>query len=469
MGRMLNYLLVPFYTSIFSTSEYGVINELYAYVAFFNILYLFGMETTYFRFANKKEYTEKQVFNSIQTIVVCISIVISISLYFFSNSIATVLKYPENAYLIRWLSAILFIDSFVAIPFARLRYQNKAKKYAFIKLASILLTIFLNIFFLVILKQSKEGDFFYSISQVVYNVNIGVGYVVLANLLGNAIFILLLFKEIKEWKIKFPTHFRVFFKYSTPIMIMGFAGMINETIDRTLIKFLIPEGMYSVSNQAIIGIYSASYKLSIFMSLGIQAFRYAAEPFFFSNSEKSDSKKLFATTMSWFVLIGCFIFLLISLNINLISELLLRSNEFRTGIHIVPILLLANLFLGIYYNLSIWFKISDKTKFGSFISIFGALITLIANIMLIPIIGYTGSAIATLLCYFSMALISYVLGQKFYPIPYQKMLITILITVSILLFLIMNSLNIMLINLTLPIAFLLFGFYLVNKVKKFKI
>jgi O-antigen/teichoic acid export membrane protein len=210
------------------------------------------------------------------------------------------------------------------------------------------------------------------------------------------------------------------YTYAFPIMIMGLAGVTNEMLSRAVLKKWLPPNFYpDYSNQAALGIFGAVYKLSIFMTLAIQAFRYAAEPFFFSRAKDKDSKELFSNVMHWFIIFSSFIFIIISLNLDVIGYLFLRNPTYREGLNIVPVLLLANLFYGIYYNLSVWFKLTDKTYYGTMISIFGAVVTILLNYLLIPILGYLGSSISSLVCYISMAGLSFTLGRKHYSVQYK--------------------------------------------------
>ena len=439
IGRALNYLLVPFYTSIFIETEYGIVGELYAYVAFFNVLYLLGLETAYFRFSNKKEYEEKEVFNTAQSVVLISSLLFSILLIALASPIAKLLLLENHTKYIIWLAIIMAVDAIVAIPFAQLRFYNKAKKYASIKLFNIFANIGLNLFFFILCKGTPEGSFLNNL----YNDDIGVGYVFISNLIANALYIPLLYSSFRSWNLSFNIEkLKPLLKYSYPLMFATMAGIINETLDRGFLKFLTPENMYpGYSNQAVVGIYNACYKLSIFMSLGIQAFRYAAEPFFFAQAKDKNSPELFSKVMNWFVIVGCFVFLFISLNLDWIGPIVIRGEGFRTGLKIVPVLLLANLFLGIYYNLSIWFKLSEKTHWGTILASVGALITIVGNITLIPHIGYMGSAYTTLACYLIMATISYIAGNRYYPIPYQLFKILRTITIALLLYYIGDVLN----------------------------
>ncbi|RDV13201.1 polysaccharide biosynthesis protein [Pontibacter diazotrophicus] len=423
VGRALNYLLVPIYTDVFLPEEYGVVSYLYAFVGFFNILYTYGMETAFFRYANKPGADRDKLYNEVLSLIICSSAIFTGILLLASGAIVDYKGYPEEyqSY-INWLALILAIDAIVAIPFAKLRLQNKPIKFASIKLINILLTVGGNILFLVVFRHIYHGEYLQELRPLVeplYDPDFGVGYIFLINLVANALLIPMLWKEFASLRFELnKEQLRPMLLYAYPLLFMGLAGMVNEVIDRILLEEWLPESFYpNKTNMAVVGIYSACYKLSIFMTLAIQAFRYAAEPFFFSQAEEKDSPQSFALIMKWFVIACAFIFLFISANLEDFA-LLLRSPEYREGIMVVPVLLLANLFLGVYYNLSVWFKLTDKTRFGTYISFAGAAITIIFNLLLIPVLGYMGSAIATFICYFSMATASYLLGNRHYPIPY---------------------------------------------------
>ena len=410
VGRFLNYLLVPFYTAVFLPEQYGVITEVYSYAAFLNVVFIYGMETTYFRQCNKVGVDKEKVFLKIQSLVIITTFVLCSLMMLLSNQIADILKYPENGNLIILLAAILGFDAVLAIPFARLRQEGKAKKFAFVKILNILLNVGLNILFLVILPEIS-GD---------HNPNVDL--VLIANLFANAVQIFFFIEYFTLWKaatLDWHT-VKLYLGYGLPIMVMGFAGMINEVVDRIALKFLLPANFYPGKSQlAAVGIYGACYKLSIFMSLGIQAFRYASEPFFFSKAQDKNSPEMYAKIMHWFVLCCVAVLLLISFNLDWI-QYLLRNEEYREGLVVVPVLLAANLCLGIYYNLSIWYKLTDRTQIGMLISLAGALVTIVLNVLLVPAIGYLGSAWATLVCYGFMTATSYFIGQKSYFVPYNS-------------------------------------------------
>lgn len=421
---MLNWLLVPLYTQYLIPAEYGIVTELYAYVAFFVILYTYGMETAYFRYATAGHQDEKLIFNLSQTSILLSSILISSALIIFSTPIVNYLEYPGQERYIVWFSIILGIDAISAIPFAKLRLEGKSKKFAAIKLINIFINIGLNLFFIVYCTKVVHQDAaspIKSFIQSFFNENRLVDYVFISNLVANGFLILLMGNIIFKMKIIIDRQeLRKMYVYAFPIMIMSLAGVTNEMLSRAVLKKWLPEGFYEhYSNQAALGIFGAAYKLSVFMTLAIQAFRYAAEPFFFSRAKDIDSKNLFSKVMQGYIIFSSFILILISLNLDIIGKLFLRSPTYREGLVVVPILLLANLFLGIYYNLSVWFKLTDKTYYGTIISLTGAMITILLNFILIPFLGYLGSAIATLVCYLSMAAINFYFGQKNFPIPYD--------------------------------------------------
>jgi O-antigen/teichoic acid export membrane protein len=424
LGRMLNWLLVPLYTQYLLPDEYGIVTELYAYAAFLLIIYTYGMETAFFRFTNKLENKQEFILNQSQASVLVSSVLLSTMLILFATPITNYLEYPGKEKYIIWFSVILAIDAIVAIPFANLRLRQNAKKFAWIKLVNIFLNIGFNLFFIVfctyIVSQTGES----SIKNIIirfFDQNELVDYIFISNLIASGAMLIIFLKEII--KIRFKLNWSLLkemYIYAFPIMIMSLAGVTNEMLSRAVLKRWLPEGFYpGHSNQAALGIFGAAYKLSVFMTLAIQAFRYAAEPFFFSRAKDQDSRELFSSVMFWFVVFGSIILVVIVLNLDIIGFLFLRNEAYWDGLIVVPILLLANLFLGIYYNLSIWFKLTDKTYYGTLISVSGAGLTIILNYILIPSWGYLGSSIATLACYFSMVLFSYFLGKKHYPVPYK--------------------------------------------------
>lgn len=417
LGRVLNYFLVPLYTKVFAEGEYGIVTELYGFVAFLIIIYTYGFETAYFRFASRSDDPDS-FYKSAQSSLLLSSLIFSVAIMVSSPWIASILEYPGKEQYIIWLAGILAIDAVVALPFARLRLEGKPLKFAFFKLTNIGLNIGLNCFFLLFCPWWIElhPDSFVA---MIYNKDLGVGYVFLSNLIANAVYLPGLFFQIFHVNFKFGSIWKTMQKYAWPIMLMGLAGVTNEMLSRVMLKYWLPEGFYPKwTNQEVLGIFGACYKLSVFMALAVQAFRYAFEPFFFSRAADKKSPELFATVMHAFVIFGVFSWMLISMFLPEISAIFLRRPGYLDGIVIVPWLLAGGLLLGIYFNLTVWFKLTDKTTYGAWISAVGAAITIIGNILLIPQLGYMGSAITTVLSYLVMVVICYILGQKHYYIPY---------------------------------------------------
>lgn len=422
--RAINFLLVVLHTNnMFSAAEYGKITIILSIVAFFNVFYSFGMETAYFRFANKEGLEEKTIFNLAHTAVILVSAPISVLIILFASHLSAAIDMSGQRMLITWVSLTLFVDALSVIPFARLRLQKKALQFALIRIVVISIQVGLNIYFL----------------KFNYNPSIGIGYVFLANLIANLFYFIFLFKTLTTWRPAFDKNISPeMLSYAYPVMLTGLAGMTNEMFSRlTLEKWLPPNFYKDISNAAAMGIFGACYKFAVLMNLGIQAFRYAAEPFFFSNAKEKNSPELFARVNHYFVVACCIFLFAISVNIDVIKYLI--GEEYWPGLPIVPILLLAYLFLGVYYNFSVWFKLTDQTYFGTIITVVGAVITIVANYFLIPIWGYMGSSVAALVCYFAMAAICYAIGQTKYPIPYKVGLDSIWILLTmVLLFAVQN-------------------------------
>jgi O-antigen/teichoic acid export membrane protein len=413
-GRFLNYLLVPLYTYYFSAAEYGVVSEFYAYAGFFSVLLLFGFETGYFRFRDKEHSGKDFAYSTALIFVVLVNLGFFLGICFVNTKLSGALNYANHPEYVLFFSLILVLDAISAIPFARLRAEHKAFRFASIKVIEIAITILLSLFFIIYCPRlyAEQGS---SWIEAIYDPTIGIGYIFIANLLASIVKFLLLSPQLKGWAWGFDRPlFARMIRYSAPMVVIGFAGIINEMLDRALLKYLLPYDFQT--NMKMLGIYSACYKLSILMTLFIQAFRYAAEPFFFAYADKSDARSVYAKVLKFFVIFCVFIFLLVTLFIDFFKYFL--GDEFRAGLEVVPILLLANLCLGVYVNLSIWYKLTDRTLMGASVSLLGALLTIGLNIVWIPIWGYVGSAWATLVCYAAMAIVSYGLGQYYYPVNY---------------------------------------------------
>lgn len=409
--RLLNFLLLtPFYTYIFDFEQdkYGVIVELYSYTAFLLVLLTYGMETTYFRYANKDK--NNSVFNNSLSLLLITSSAFILLVLFSKQSISDFLDYSNSSYLIVLFSSIVFFDVITSIPFAYLRNENRAFYFSMIKLGSVIINIFFNVFFLVICRNSDNATL-----SSFYNNDIGVGYAFISNLLASGFTFLALIPIY--FKFRFQLDFKLIAKllsYSLPLLVVGIAGMTNEVADKLFLRHLIPEDQEPLK---VLGIYGANYKMAVLMTIFIQMFKYAAEPFFFKNADQADAKVLYANVLDYFIAFCLFIFLLVTLFIDVFQYFI--GPSYRDGLGIVPIVLLANLFLGVYYNLSVWYKVTDKTRYGAYISLIGVLITVSINVIFIPLYGYYASAWATFICYFVMMIISYAIGQKIYKVNYK--------------------------------------------------
>ena len=436
VGRLLNYLLVPLYTRYFLPEEYGVVTELYAYVAFLVIILTYGLETAFFRFS-QTEKNKRVVYSTSLISLLFSSLLFIILMFLFSENIASSIGYINNQEYVKWFAIIIGLDAISSISFAKLRALNKATRFALIKLVNIFVNIGLNLFFIIYCPYVIENNL-QSLNFVnsVYSPSIGVGYIFIANLFASIVTILMLFPEMinSVWVFE-KKLWKKMMIYASPLLIAGLAGMTNETIDRILLKFLLPENI-NVTKE--IGLYGAFYKLSIIMILFIQTFRFAAEPFYFAQERTLNSKKIYADVMKYFVIVISIIFLLVTTFYDFFINFLGSSYHDDRGFLVVSILLLANFFLGVYYNLSIWFKLTEKTMYGAYIAIFGASITIILNYSLIPIIGFIGCALATLACYFLMTLVSFYLGKKHFPVPYNysriSMYFLLMVSIYILLY-----------------------------------
>ena len=407
VGRLLNYLLVPLYTYVFADpSDYGVVSELYAYVAFLVVFLTFGMETTFFRYIKEKTDKETVFRNTFLTVLVINILFFLIGVYFLQE-IADWLLYPKHSEYIFLLLIIVCVDACSSIPLARLRSEEKAKQFAGIQVASILVNIGLNLLFMLTMFNKEHPEQ-------------GVLYIFIANLISSIVKPALLYKYFLQLRFKFDLALgKEMLMYALPLVVAGFAGIVNETLDRAMLKKVLFENGQTIEEAtAQVGIYSAVYKLAMLVSILLQAYRYAAEPFFFNQAKNQDKSKLYSKLMNYFVATVCLVFLVVSLDIDIFKHFI-RNESYWVGLGVVPILLMANVFLGIYYNQSIWYKLSGQTKFGAFISIGGAILTITINWIFIPTYGYWACAWATLIVYTAQMIASYILGQKYYPIKYN--------------------------------------------------
>lgn len=434
MARFLNYLLVPLHTAVFVPQQFGIITEMYAYVAFLIIILTYGMETAFFRFNSKEGQEPKTVFSTILISLLGTTSMFILMALVFAQPIADWLLYPDNKEYVVWFAIIVGLDAVSSIPLAKLRSQNKAKTFAGVNIANVLVNIGLNVFFLWYCMPLVKSGGSNWLTDTFYDPNTGVGYVFIANLLASIVKFLLLSPTMFSGFVR--PHFQLLkpmLIYALPLLVAGLAGMMNEMFDRVMLKrLLIPtKGMDAAMFQ--LGVYGACYKLSIIISLMIQAFRYAAEPFFFSQEKEAGSRQLYAKVMTYFVwvLAGTFLFVMLYLDL---FKYFIPNKIYWEGLKVVPILLMANIFLGVYYNQSVWYKLTDRTSYGAGLAIFGAIITLVLNLLFIPKYGYMASAWATFACYGSMMVVSYLLGRKFYPVPYELGKLTLMVGGAVVLY-----------------------------------
>lgn len=404
LPRFLNFLLIrPQITAFNDPEKFGILTNILSLVALLNIVYSFGMETAFFRFASKPGANVKRIFNIAQTVVTCLSILLTGILFLSTNFLMDIMEVSQKS-LIVYMIFILLVDNLAIIPFARLRLENKALQFALYKIINVLILVGLNLYFL----------------YVIYDPAVGVGYVLMANLIANCFYLFFFAKDLFAWRPVFDKELSAtMFRYAYPVMLTGLAAMMNEFFSRGLLTKLLPGGFYpGRTSQYALGVFGACYKFSVLMNLGIQAFRMGAEPFFFSHAKEKNSPALFALVNHYFIIAGCFVMLAVALNTGLLCLLFIPQKEYWEGLGIVPPLLLGYLFLGIYYNFTVWFKLTDRTYFGTYITVGGAILTVVLNYIFIPLWGYLGSSWATPVVYGGMMAVCYWLGQKYYPIPY---------------------------------------------------
>jgi O-antigen/teichoic acid export membrane protein len=416
VGRMLNFLLVPVYTAVLLPADYGIVSELYAYVAFLLVFLTFGMETTYFKFVNDAADKQK-TFNQSFLILMGVNALFFVLGLLFLNSIAGWMLYEDYPEFIFLLLLIVVMDALSSLPLAKLRADQRPMQFAKVQLASIGVNIAFTLFFLLVLFNPETDEPYW-----------GVLYIFIANLLASATKIAMLAQSILGVEFKIDREVvKKMSLYAFPIVIAGLAYVVNETLDRILLKQLlnsaelVPEDFLDSPlryAETQVGIYSANYKLTMFIALFLQAFRYAAEPFFFANAKNDPERKVYSRIMNLFVAVLCFAFLLVGLNMDIFKHFI-RNEAYHVGMGVVPILLLANVFLGVYANQSIWYKLSGQTKFGAYISAGGAVITITLLTLLIPKYGYWAAAWTTFIVYGLQMIASYILSQKYYPIRYN--------------------------------------------------
>jgi len=425
LPRAINIVLVKLHTNTLISESYAESTIYFVYAAYFNALLTYGMETAFFRFFTKEKEKGKVISTAFLSLLTTTLLFMTLT-FIFSDVIAQHLGFSD-ALTLRILILVTMFDTLLVIPFAYLRVSNRPIKFTFYKVLNVTIFAIFNLYFLLYVPNAIEhGNYIPEFIAAAFNEHPLVVFIFISNLLASLVTFLLLFPLVFKFKITFDKKIlRKMLLYGIPIMIGSLAFVTNENLDKLLLsKFLGKEEM---------GIYAACYKLGVFMSLYIMAFKMGAEPFFFNQSEKSNAKETYAKIMNWFIIFGALFMLIIIGFIDQFAQLLLGRPEYFQALDIVPVILLANLFLGIYYNLSVWFKLTDKTKYGMYFSILGAVITVGFNIIYIPIIGYMASAWATLITYFFIALVSYLYGKKYYNIPYpmKAIFLTLMVTISL--------------------------------------
>lgn len=411
LPRVINFLLVRVHTDALPTNNYAENTNFYIWAALFSVLLTFGMETAFFRFYKSEEKKDTLISTAFIS-VFFLALLFVFTTYLFSNFFTTIFDFSNNPLQLKLLITILTIDTLAVIPFAYLRASNKPIKYTVIKLINVGIIVSINLLFLKFIPEFKNsGKEIPTLLNNIFNSTEIVNFIFIANTIGSAISLILLIPYLLKFKWRFSTAlFKKMISYSWPIAIAGIAYVINENLDKILIGKMIDKNT--------MGIYAACYKLAIFMNLYIMAFRLGAEPFFFNHSNHKNAKEIYARILNYFIIVGSLVFLGIVVFIDFLKQLFINQ-QYWDAIIIVPIVLLANLFLGVYHNLAIWYKLTDKTRYAMLFSIIGAIITIIVNITLIPVIGFIASAWATLLAYGAMMVLSYFIGKKHYPVPYN--------------------------------------------------
>jgi O-antigen/teichoic acid export membrane protein len=416
VGRLLNYLLTPLYTGIFTEEVFGIYSVAYAYIAILLVMLTYGMETAMFHFCQKSENPRNVLSTGLYSLLGT-TLIFWAFIFYYRIELAGLMNRPGHEEYVTWLGLIIGLDALTSLPMAWLRHTNRPLRFSAITLMNIGVNIGLNLYFLVYCRLNWLSGSPNALVEMTYDHNIGVGYIFIANLVASTVKALLCLPILKYLRSTFDfSLWKQMLRYGLPLLLAGIGFIISERMDVILLEYWLPLSPEEARHQ--VGIYSACYKLAILMSIFIQAYRFAAEPFFFSMQKQHDAPKMYAKTMNYFTALCCILFLMVCLYLN-IFKFFIRGEGYWEGLSIVPIIMMANLFLGIYINLSMWYKLSGQTYFGALFAIMGGGLTLGLNAWLIPLMGYQGSALATLAAYGSMMLISYFVGQKYYPIPYQ--------------------------------------------------
>ncbi len=460
-SRFLGYLMnmaLPFFISL--PEKTADLVQVYTIIPFLNVLYSYGMETAYFRFSQTAD--KRKLYSTLSISLLLSTIIFSVLLLIFKGSLASAADLNDHPNYLIWMIAIIAVDNLNTLPFAKLRQENRPKRYAFARIAGIVINLLVVILFLGIIPSylAKHPDSFLS---TIYSPEIGLGYYLLGNLCGSLFVLILLSKEIRQVRFEFD---RVLWKevmrYSAPLIIVGLGGMVNDVLSRLIYRHVVDLPKVQADHE--LGVFANIFRLALLITIMIQAFRMAAEPFFFNQSRQENAQKTYARVMKFFVIACCFMFLFIGLFLDIFKWIFLTfaNKNWVEGLDVVPLLALGNIFLGIYYNLSVWYKLTAKNNYGAVITVIGAAITILLNVLLIPVLHYTGAALATFTCYLFMMIASYKLGQKHYPIPYAVKKLVAYLVLSLMIYLLhLGMVHMISDRLWFSIAtgLLLFGFF----------
>ncbi len=439
-SRFLGYLMnmaLPFFIAM--PSKTADLVQVYTLIPFLNVLFSYGMETAYFRFS--QTHDKAKLYSTLSVSLFASTILFSCLLLLFKDSIAAAADLTNHPEYLLWMIAIIAVDNLNTLPFARLRQENRPKRYAAARIAGIVINLSVVIFFMGfapgIVKKNPDG-----LLSLFYNEKIGLGYYLMGNLCGSVVTLLLLSKEIRQVKFVIDTSlWKEVMQYSMPLIIVGLGGMINDVLSRLIYRHVVDLPQQQADHE--LGIFANIFRIALLVTIMIQAFRMAAEPFFFNQSKNENAQRTYARVMKFFVIACCFMFLFIALFLDIFKWIFTNFTNpaWAQGLEVVPLLALGNIFLGIYYNLSVWYKLTNKNKYGAMITIAGAVITVVLNIVLIPILHYTGAALATFSCYLFMMICSYMLGQKYYPVPYAVKKLIAYIVLCVLIYLLHMALT----------------------------
>lgn len=461
LGKFLNWLLVPMYTYVLAgSSDYGQVANLYAWSALLLVIMTYGMETGFFRFANKNKENAARVYGNTLISVGFTSLIFGVAAVVFAQPVANALGYANHPEYIAMMGVVIAMDAIGSIPFAWLRFKNRPIKFASLKLLMILTNILFNIFFLMLCPWIYKQD--PGLIDWFFRPDYGVGYVLVANVIQTILVTLLLVPEIRKATFSFDAGLlRQILRYSLPLMVLGIAGIMNQTLDKIIFPYLMDDPEKAISE---LGIYSACFKISMVMMMFTQAFRYAYEPFIFARHKDKNSKEAYADVMKFFVIFSWLIFLGMVFYLDLIQFLIQR--DYRVGMRVIPIVLMSYIFQGVFFNLSLWYKLTDKTHYGAWISLLGTIITLAINIAFVPLFSYMASAWASFACYLVMMIISYFLGQKHMRVEYDLKRIGFYTLLALSLYGISFLINTDYLVLDITIKTILFVFYILIVIKR---